>query len=240
MKNFPTGLWLSTFALCLLAGSALAQTGYVSDMLILTFREGPGTSFPVIRTLRSNTPLTVLEEEKGYYKVSLSSGEQGWVDKQFVLFETPKTELLKKANRDNSRLEAKLASLSEEMDRIKAQAGTKAATYQQETSEQEKKIKDLLAEKKSLISRLAELRNRYDLLAEASRDTQATLEHNNALQAENKILSKKITDLEDEADQVFKTGMIKWFLAGVGVLLLGWIIGQNVSSNRKRRSSLLD
>jgi SH3 domain protein len=39
---------------------------------------------------------------------------------------------------------------------------------------------------------------------------------------------------------MFKTGMIKWFLAGVGVLLLGWVIGLSVSSRQGGSSSLLD
>ncbi len=78
--------------------SAMGQSriGYVTDRLILTFRQGPGPSYQVLKTLESDTRLTILDEEENYYKVRLSSGETGWVDKQFVTFDIPKQTLSNK------------------------------------------------------------------------------------------------------------------------------------------------
>ena len=67
------------------------RTGYVSDMLILTFREGPGTQFKVLKSLPSDTRLTILEEGEKFFKAQLESGDQGWVDKRFVIFTPTKT-----------------------------------------------------------------------------------------------------------------------------------------------------
>ncbi len=61
--------------------SAMGQSriGYVTDRLILTFRQGPGPSYQVLKTLESDTRLTILDEEENYYKVRLSSGKpDGW------------------------------------------------------------------------------------------------------------------------------------------------------------------
>jgi SH3 domain protein len=58
-------------------------------------------------------------------------------------------------------------------------------------------------------------------------------------QKENLALSQELALLKKENKNLFKTSMIKWFLSGVGVLLLGWIIGQGISSRKRKSSSSL-
>jgi SH3 domain protein len=74
-------------------------------MLILTFREGPGPNYPVLSALKSDTPLTVIEEKNGYLKVALSSGEQGWVDKSYVVTDLPKSIIIDRLKKENAALE---------------------------------------------------------------------------------------------------------------------------------------
>jgi SH3 domain protein len=49
----------------------------------------------------------------------------------------------------------------------------------------------------------------------------------------NEKLSSKVQLLNAENSELKRTGMIKWFLAGGGVLLFGWIIGR---ISRKKRA----
>ncbi|MCP4721918.1 MAG: peptide-binding protein, partial [Desulfobacteraceae bacterium] len=72
-----------------------------------------------------------------------------------------------------------------------------------------------------------------------SQNVLEVVEKNKVIEEKNILLANSLAQLEKETSHLFKTGMIKWFLAGVGVLLLGWIIGQSVSSKKKRSSSLL-
>ena len=65
------------------------------------------------------------------------------------------------------------------------------------------------------------------------------MEKNKVFEEQNITLAKKLAQLEKETSHMFRAGMLKWFLAGVGVLLLGWIIGQSVSSKKRRSGSLL-
>lgn len=44
-----------------------AKNGWVSDMLVLTFRQGPGINYTVERSLPSNTPVTILDEKKRFF-----------------------------------------------------------------------------------------------------------------------------------------------------------------------------
>lgn len=182
--------------------SAVAQsrTGYVTDMLILTFRQGPGPSYEVLKTLESNTRLTILEEEGGYYKVRLSSGDTGWVDKQFVTFDTPKAEIIETLKEEYAALENRFNDLS--------------AAHEQ-------------------------LREKMAAMSENTDDLYQTLQKNKDLEKKNTQLSLRIEQLENQSEPLFKAGMIKWFLAGFGVILFGWILGRTVSTAPRRRSSLL-
>ena len=183
--------------------SALGQSriGYVTDKLVLTFRQGPGSSYQVLKTLESDTRMTILDEQESYYQVRLSSGETGWVDKQFVTFDTPKTEIIEKLKEAHAALQKQFNALSADHEQLK--------------------------EKMAAVS-------------ENSEDLYQVLQKNKRLVTENDALSMQVKKMEKESEQLFKTSMIKWFLAGFGVILFGWILGQTVSGRNRRRSSLLD
>ena len=83
-------LFALLIALSISVGSTHADTRYVSDMLILTLREGQGSQYKAIRTLRTGTPIEVLEESARYFRVRTQEGEEGWVEKQYISPEEPK------------------------------------------------------------------------------------------------------------------------------------------------------
>jgi len=240
MRKLFTGIWAAALLIGLAASYSQAQTAYVSDMLILTFREGPGTNHSVLQTLKSGTPLTILEEENGFYKVALLSGVQGWVDKQFVVFETPKTLVIEKLNREKAELENQIKLLAETSNSFKDKLTTQKTVAGETTSDLQTLLSRIQQENKRLNTQLKKAEDDFKRLTEASKDVTGTLALNKGLIAENRKLSSEITRLEKETTHLFRTGMIKWFLAGVGVLLLGWIIGQSVSSKRRSSGSLLD
>lgn len=215
------------------------RTGYVSDMLILTFREGPGSSYQVLKTLESNTPLEIMDEENGYFKVQLSSGETGWVDQQFVMFDTPKAQIIAQLEQEKQVLETQLQELTADQDTLTNQAASQTTTRQQEVSTLKAALEKAQEQNSILTDRLAAIQKQYETLAAASEDVLEVMEENKTLEAQNNQLSRDIALLEDASGKVLKTGMIKWFLAGFGVIFLGWILGQSVSSSRRKNNSLL-
>ncbi|MCK5835964.1 MAG: TIGR04211 family SH3 domain-containing protein [Desulfobacula sp.] len=239
MKKIFTSLGI----LCMLFYSfptySQAQTGYVSDMLILTVRQGPGASFPVLQTLKSNTAVTILEEDKGYYKIELSTDETGWVDKQFIKFETPKTIRIEELTRQKDELETRLKTIFESNDQLNAQVTAQGSEQDKKSATLEAGHKEAVHKIKLLEDRLKETQNKYTTLKKQSNNIHEIVKKNKILEEKNKQLSTKIEQLENETIRLFRTGMIKWFLAGVGVLLLGWLIGQSISSNKKRSSFLM-
>ncbi|MBF0203162.1 MAG: TIGR04211 family SH3 domain-containing protein [Desulfamplus sp.] len=84
--------------------SLYAETGYVSDMLILSLKEKPGRQYNTIKTLRSNTPVEIVETTDRFLKVKTEEGDMGWVESQYITRELPKTIIIEQ-------LTAKLESL---------------------------------------------------------------------------------------------------------------------------------
>ena len=238
MKQIFTGIWIVTMAICLVAPDSQARTAYVSDMLILTFREGPGTNYSVLKTLKSNTPMTIIEEENGFYKVTLASGDAGWVDKQFIVFDTPKSKVIETLSQEKTALENQLAALIEASAKTKEQIKEKETTAQTKLNALKSQFKTAKNETMNVSAQLKKNQNALAELEKASKDVLGTMANNKTLAAENQKLTQALSQLEKETSHLFRTGMIKWFLAGVGVLLLGWILGQSVSSKRKKSSLL--
>ncbi|MBA3013025.1 MAG: TIGR04211 family SH3 domain-containing protein [Proteobacteria bacterium] len=239
MRQFLTGLWILALLILSVPGYSQARTGYVSDMLILTFREGPGTSYSILQTLKSNTALTIQEEDNGYYKVMLDSGETGWVDKQFVVFETPKAMIIQALEKEKKALESQLETLAQDHELLKSQMTDKTSRQTEEAITMENHLKEALEKNRALAAQLKESQSQYSDLQAQSQNVLEIVEKNKELAETNKHLSDTLAQLENQTSHLFRTGMIKWFLAGVGVLLLGWIIGQSVSSKKRRSGSLL-
>ena len=81
-----------------------AKTQYVSDELVINLREGKGNEYKIIKMLRNGTPLNILEEAEQYLKVRTEEGLEGWVLKQYITSETPKTAIIAERDRLSSLL----------------------------------------------------------------------------------------------------------------------------------------
>ena len=226
--------------LCLAPQSVSAQSGWVSDTLVLTFRQGPGNSFGVIKTLLSNTPVTILDEQNGFYKVKLSTKEVGWVDKKFIILEPTNAVKLEAALKENEKHLETISELQARISDLNSRLETSKNQFSESIDPLESTMKALQGENASLKTELSESRKRYEDLVDQSRGIQDIITKSNLLTEENKKLSDELSILKDSDQNSFRTAMIKWFLSGVGVLLIGWVIGRSVSSKKQRYGSLLD
>lgn len=233
-------IFICTIALSLIPSVSFAQKGWVSDMLVLTFREGPGNAYNVLKTITSNTPVTILEEQNGFYKVELKSSEVGWVDKRFIIFETPNAILIDQYKRDQKVLEDKIEKLESQLKSGKDLLTAKDNEYSGKLTPLQDQLNTAREENKTLKEKLAQSRKKYDTLIEQSKNIQSIVAEKNALKEQNDTFSAELSSIKSKNKNMFRTAMIKWFLAGVGALLLGWIIGQSVSSKKRRYGSLLD
>ncbi len=220
--------------------SGMAQTGYVSDMLLLTFRQGPGNNYKVLKALKSNTPVNVLEEENGFLKVELQSKEIGWVDKKYIIYELPKAVIAQQLEKKNQALQTELENLKSGKQTLGSKLSSMEKEYAQKIEDLNISLKKVNNENTSLTQSLAQSRQKYSTLINQSKNIQEIVEENKDYQEKNTTLTRELETLQAKHKNSFRSAMIKWFLAGVGVLLMGWVIGSSVSSKKRKSGYLLD
>jgi SH3 domain protein len=214
-----------------------AQSGYVSDMLFLTFREGPGNSYAILKRLKSDTPVSILEEKGEYYKVELESKETGWVDKRFISFETPKIMTIEALKQENKTLEDKILELETRLQSVPNSSSIGGNESGKKIKELEEPLKPRMDETEKMGTSLPNANEKA--LIEQSEKFQQIVNENKALQKKNEALAAELADLQSKGPRPLKSDMIKWSLFGVGVLLLGWLFGHTVSINKRRGGSSL-
>ena len=239
MKKSLFTLIVFIITISLFPQASSARTGYVSDMLLLTFRQGPGNSYAAEKTLMSNTPVVVLEERSGFYKVELESKEVGWVDKNFIIFTLPKTLMINKLEKENKSLSNKIMELQSSLGELQYKLSSIKQNYSQTKEKLEISLNTAPDEKNKTINMLSDTQGEHDTLTRQSKNIQKIVKENKVLKEQTQTLSEELEIIKEKSKNLFKTGMIKWFLTGSGVLLLGWIIGQSVSSRKQKSSSLL-
>ena len=203
---------LIALCLLLLAGTCLAETRYVSDVLVVTVRATADNNSEILTTVITGAPLEVLGEEGEFLQVRTEKGVEGYIRSQYITKEIPKAlqiAQLKGANEqlkaENAKTKASLADLQKQLDKTS------------DTNEELEKI-----------------RSDYMALQQASDNVvQITNERDQLLQ-ENNDLTARMQQLKEENNLYLRTGVIKWFLAGAGVLVVGWVMGK--ISRKKKRS----
>ncbi|CAM3812517.1 TIGR04211 family SH3 domain-containing protein [Parendozoicomonas haliclonae] len=201
---------------------AAAKTVYIGDTLYVPMRSGPGNEYRIVnRALKTGTALTLLnqKEEGGHYKVKTSNGQEGYVPKQYLLFEPPAMLKLQKAESDSARMKAEVAALSEKLKTTQAelQEKTRALASNNKSSsalqEELNQIKDISAKSLEL-----DKRNRELVIA-------------------NEQLMSELQALQVDNQQLVDTSEHRWFLYGAGTLVFGLLIGLVAPLLRPRKKS---
>ena len=219
-------IFMLVFALLTLAPatvrSAHADTRYVTDMLILSLREGPGSEYKVIRTLQSDARVEVLEENETYLRVRTEEGEQGWVARQYISSNIPKPVIIAGLRKEVGQLEARVEELEKGrtllLEKLKATRESMSKSMAEALSAKNE-IKQLTEKYDKLVS---QSKNVVELVAEHDRVKTA----NDGLRTANEKLKTEIQDLKQDNESLIRRQILEWFLAGGGVFFIGLIIGK--------------
>lgn len=95
--------------LALLPMLAAAETGYVTDRLMLGLHQAEDTSDRPFRSLESGTRFEVLSRDRLYARVRLEDGTEGYVKAAYVVYEPPAKLIVNEAQAEAERLSAELA-----------------------------------------------------------------------------------------------------------------------------------
>ena len=134
--------------LVLLPVMAAAETGYVTDRLMLGLHQAEDTSDRPFRSLESGTEFEILSRDRLYAHVRLADGTEGYVKAAYVVYEPPAKLIV-------NQTQAEVERLTTELDEAKAAFAEPAAV-----------IDSLKAETATLESDLETARARVEELEE--------------------------------------------------------------------------
>jgi len=201
-------------------------------MLIITLREGQGSEYKTIRTLKTGTPIEVLEESGRYLRVQTQEGEEGWVAKQYISSELPKPLIIAGLKQETNRLGARVKELEKRQTLLLNQHKDTERSHDAKVKELEKKADNHREEVSRTTMELKQITENYNALLDQSKNVLELTKEHNRLQAENAKLDTEMDLLKQENAHLGRTGMLRWFLAGAGVFLIGLIAGK-ISRKKK-------
>jgi len=213
--------------------AAFTDTRYVSDVLVIKLRNEPEKDSEAIRTLRSDTPLEVLEETEAYLKVRIDSGQEGWVTKRYITSNIPKPMIITELGEKINRLELSLETveknkiqLEQELGNIKRNQNTSLGQYQSVVEQERKDAQKKDKEYKEISQKYTKLVNQSQNVIQLSEKIEKLQKENLQMRVSGKKNKETIQRIENEKKDLLRAAIIRWFLAGSGVLLVGMILGK--------------
>lgn len=193
--------------LIIFTSNALAETRYVSDVLQIQLRSGPGTQYRIIKSLQTGTALTLTDAstENGYVQVSVD-GQTGWVASQFLM-STPSARV-------------QLSKVEQELAQLKANASPTQKRLQSLETDN-RRLSKALEEAQQLASETSKELTR---VKEVSGKALELDESNARLRLENTNLVNEMDLLRIENTRLTEQNNRDFMLYGAFAVLLGVII----------------
>ena len=208
------------FFFILLPGNVFAENMYVTDSLKLTLRSGPSTEYKILAVIDSGQQVDLIERGDEWSVVKLPDGKEGHVLSRYLTSDPPSSVLLEQLRVKHNNLMQQGGTLLEDNNRFKAE-NKQVQTALSTAEEALKKLKNDYESLKKTSAGALDLKAKYEM---ASKELAGK--------------SQRVEQLEEQLAKIELNQYIKWFLAGSGVLLLGFFIGFSARRSR-RRSSLL-
>ena len=230
-ERFPV-ISLIVFLALLTAVSGWAENLYVKPSSEITMRRGKGTDFKIIAVLKDGTPVEMLAEADDWAQVRLESGREGWVLRRFLSDTPPLGQQVESLQREKEVLTETTQSLKSRVDQLTAEKDEIERRLSDEKAEVEQELNQCVVERTTV-------NEDYLTLQEDTADVIQTKTDLESARTRVEELERQVGTLQKENDRLGKTETLKWFLAGGGVLFVGWLIGMISRKSRKKRSSLL-
>lgn len=209
--------------LLILVTTACAETLYVSDTLVITVRDSKTSNYKTLETIKTNTPIQVLDQDSKYIRGKTPKGTVGFILKQYLTSKTPKTYTIQRLEKELASTQAKL---EEEQLRYQTDLGG--------TGQLRTRLEAVTTDLDTTSTELDKVQTAFRDLSERSQNVVALSEENQTLSVENDQISQELDVLREENQSFHRSNMIQWFIAGAAVFFGGWLIGK--ISRQKQRS----
>jgi SH3 domain protein len=218
-QHFKRIVYVGIVLMCFSA-NGLAESMYVTDLLKLTLRSGPSTEHKILSVVESGHQVEMLEPGEDWSLVRIADGKEGYVLTRYLVPEATHNLRLEKLQTKHKALVQQAATLLEENTRFRNESKKLKAT----SDRNEKALKKLQTD--------------YDKLKAGSADYIELKEKYKTVSGQLAEQTKRAAALDEDLRAIEINQYIKWFLAGSGVLLVGFIVGYSARRQRRRPSLL--
>jgi len=198
---------------------ARAQQLYVADVQEITVRTGPSLENKIVQMLKSGSRLEKLKEEGEWLYVRTDAGKEGWVLKRYLSTDTP----VKVQFED---FKARNAELIEKAGKVEAIIGR----YEEENKTLQKNLTSLQAEH-------GRIKAEFEALSKANANVAEMTRSFAELKAAAEANKQELDRIRRENDSLRDLSDVKWFLAGAGVLLAGWLFGYLLGRSARKKAN---
>ena len=220
MKQHLKQIVFLGIVLTFFSANGLAESMYVTDLLKLTLRSGPSTEHKILAVVESGQQVEMLEPGEDWSLVRMGDGKEGYVLTRYLMAEPTHNVRLAQLQTKHKALMQQAATLLEENTRLRSES---------------KKLKSTSDGNESALKKL---RTDYDSLKAGSADYIELKEKYKTVSGQLTEQTKRADALDEDLRAIEINQYIKWFLAGSGVLLVGFIVGFSARRQRRRPSLL--
>ena len=210
-------------AVFLMSRFCWAETAYVKDTLLITFRTGPSTQHAVIARLSSGQPVEILGIDRDWSHVQLvEDGEatkEGWVLSQYLITRQPWKMQAQTALKESTEFKQKATDLEKEL------------------SETVRRGQELAISLEDTAATLAELREEHESLKEGAAGYLELKATHTATLSKLEATQLKLEELTERYEELRGSENWKWFGAGAGVFLSALVFGIVLGRQQKKRRS---
>jgi SH3 domain protein len=220
MKRKAIMALLFTASVCAVATTVGAETAYVTDSIRLSLRSGPANDQKFLGVVESGQTVDIIKAGEEWTQVRTANGIEGYILSRYLTNQAPAKFRVDQLQEKNKHLSGQVAALMEENQRLKAESEKLAGTIT--TGRQQ----------------IDSLRSEFEAFKKEAAHVTELKEKCDALGSELAQKQDEIMRLKNQANEILNPTNIYWFLAGAGVLLVGFLTGFSIK--RKRRWSSLD
>jgi len=234
-KTILTIFFIVAFIVSAPINSVFADTRYVSDRLIISVRDGQDQNAAVLGYLETAAPVEILEERGDFLRIRTEDGIEGWVRTQYIVSEKPKALIIDNLKNEIEALNKKIQTIKNEEDSASNTLSESKKMYQEKIDElkEEVNINQKFAAKAK--SDFIELNKKFTTLLNNSKNTGKLINEVEQLKKINTELNTEVKSLRKDRKNPLKSNRIQSFIAGAGVLLLGFILGGSAKKRKKTR-----
>ncbi len=198
-----------------------ASSLYVAPSSEVPLRTGKSTSRKIVAVLADGTQVELLKQEDAWALVRTQGGKEGWILRRYLTENPPPKMQLAALRKKNQALLERYQKLKQEIEQL-SETG----------SDFKKQLTKCISERDTI-------RTQYEKL---KRDAANVVQTKKMLSETQKRLSQanaQLISLKQKVNNLEANSNVKWFLAGGGVLLAGWLLGLFSGRKRRRKPSLL-